>query len=194
MSPAVARPRRTSEKCDMPMSKKILFAIALVLTLAMRPCLVAAQDQLAKPKALLTLSFIRYLGWSDEARKGDFVIGVVRDRELTSWLTSQSEGKKFGFQNVVVKSFKSVAEITDCQVIYVSKNVSFARNASTIIDKVGKDTLIITEEEGATRSGSMINFVIRDSRLKFELSKSNAQMSNIQFGQKLTDMTAAINL
>ncbi len=155
---------------------------------------VFAQDQLAKPKALLTLSFIRYLGWSDAARQGDFVIGVVRDRELASWLTSQSEGKKFGFQNVVVKNFKSVDEVVDCQVIYVSHNISFARNSSAIIDKVGKDTLIITEEEGATKSGAMINFVIRDSRLKFELSKSNAQMSNIQFGQKLTDMTAAINM
>lgn len=176
------------------MIKKILLAIALILTLSMRPTAASAQDQLAKPKSLLTLSFIRYLGWSDNARKGDFVIGVVRDRELSSWLSSQSEGKKFGFQNVVVKSFKSVAEITDCQVIYISKNVSFSRNAPTIIDKVGKDTLIITEEEGATKSGSMINFVIRDGRIRFELSKANAQSANIQFGQKLTDMTAAINM
>lgn len=176
------------------MIKKILLALALILTLFARPAAASAQDQLAKPKAILTLSFIRYLGWSDNARKGDFVIGVVRDRELTSWLSSQSEGKKFGFQNVVVKSFKSVAEIEDCQVVYVSKNVSYARNASTIIDKVGKDTLIITEEEGATKHGSMINFVVRDNRLRFELSKANAQVGNIQFSQRLTDMTAAINL
>ncbi|MCQ7926280.1 YfiR family protein [Salmonella enterica] len=176
------------------MTKKILLAIALILTLALRPAPAQAQDQLAKPKAILTLSFIRYLGWSDAARKGDFVIGVVRDKEISTWLTSQSEGKKFGFQNVVVKRFKSIDEITDCQVVYISKNISFSRNASAIIDKVGKDTLIITEEEGATKNGSMINFVIRDSRLRFELSKANAQMGNIQFSQRLTDMTAAINM
>lgn len=176
------------------MIKKVLLALALVLTLIMPSQRAMAQDQLAKPKALLTLSFIRYLGWSDAARKGDFVIGVLRDREMASWLSSQSEGKKFGFQNVVVKTFRSVAEVTDCQVLYVSKNISFSRNAATLLDKVGKDTLIMTEEEGATQSGSMINFVVRDNRLRFELSKKNAQMANIQFGQKLTDMTAAINL
>ena len=130
----------------------------------------------------------------DAARKGDFVIGVVRDRELATWLTSQSQGKKFGFQDVVVKNFKSVEEIVDCQVIYISDNINFERNAAKIIDKVGKDTLIMTEEEGATKHGSMINFVVRDNTLRFELSKSNAQMANIQFGQKLTDMSAAINL
>lgn len=169
--------------------------IALLLTLlALTPQYASAQDQLARPKALLTLSFIRYLGWGDAARKGDFVIGVVRDRELATWLTSQSQGKKFGFQDVVVKNFKSVEEIVDCQVIYISDNINFERNAAKIIDKVGKDTLIMTEEEGATKHGSMINFVVRNNTLRFELSKSNAQMANIQFGQKLTDMSAAINL
>ena len=63
------------------------------------------------------------------------------------------KGKKFGFQDVVVKQFKSVEEITDCQVIYVSKNISFARNAAKILDKVGKNTLVMTEEEGATNNG-----------------------------------------
>ena len=176
------------------MIRRILTVLALALTLTAPSLNASAQDQLAKPKALLTLSFIRYLGWDDAARQGDFVIGVVRDRELSQWLTNQSQGKKFGFQDVVVKQFKSVEEITDCQVIYVSKNISFARNAAKILDKVGKNTLVMTEEEGATNNGSMINFVVRDSRLRFELSKANAQMGNIQFGQKLTDMTAAINL
>lgn len=174
--------------------KNVTLILALTLALLLPSHSAVAQDQLAKPKALLTLSFIRYLGWSDAARQGDFVIGVVRNRELASWLTSQSQGKKFGFQNVVVKSFKSVDEVTDCQVLYVSSAISFSRNADTLLGKVGKDTLIMTEEEGATESGSMINFVVRDNRLRFELCKRNAQVGNIQFGQKLTDMTAAINI
>ena len=166
-----------------------------VLLLLMLSCIAyTAQAQLAKSKAMLTLSFIRYLGWSDAARQGDFVIGVLRDKELASWLTSQSQGKKFGFQDVVIKNFKSVAEVEDCQVLYVSSNVSFSRNANTLLDKVGKDTLIITEEEGATTGGSMINFVIREDKLRFELHKRNAAISNIQFSQKLENMTAAINL
>ncbi len=171
---------------------KVILSILLVLTCFAHRA--EAQDQLTKPKALLTLSFIRYLGWSESARQGDFVIGVIRDRDLANMLTNQSAGKKFGFQDVVVKNFKSVAEVEDCQVIYVSHNVNFGKNAPALLDKVGKDTLIITEEEGAVKNGSMINFVIRESKLRFELSKQNAAVSNIQFSQKLTDMTAAINL
>ncbi len=168
--------------------KKLIF----VLLLALLPTVVPAQ--VAKAKAMLTLSFIRYCGWSDAARQGDFVIGVLRDKEMVNWLSSQSAGKKFGFQDVVIKEFKSIEELVDCQVIYVSANFNFNKGADQIISKVGKDTLIITEAEGATTKGSMINFVVREEKLKFELSKKNAAISGIQFSTKLENMTAAINL
>lgn len=171
--------------------KKIIFIMALMFM----PLVVhTASAQVSKAKAMLTLSFIRYVGWGENARKGDFVIGVVRDKELVGHLKAQSAGKKFGFQEVVIKEFKSWEEATDCQVIYVSKNWNFNRNADAVITKVGKDTLIITEMEGATEHGSMINFVVRDEKLKFELSKKNASYAGIQFSAKLEGMTAAINM
>ncbi len=171
--------------------KKIIFIMALMFM----PLVVhTARAQVSKAKAMLTLSFIRYVGWGENARKGDFVIGVVRDKELVGHLKTQSAGKKFGFQEVVIKEFKSWEEATDCQVIYVSKNWNFNKNADAVITKVGKDTLIITEMEGATEHGSMINFVVRDEKLKFELSKKNASYAGIQFSAKLEGMTAAINM
>lgn len=169
--------------------KRLLLIIAIVAL----PLLSIAQTP-AKAKAMLTLSFIRYIGWNEEARKGDFVIGVVKDKELAGLLTTQSAGKKFGFQDVVIKEYKSLEEIEDCQVLYVSKNFNYTKNSNQIIEKVGKNTLIITEIEGATAKGSMINFVVRDEKLKFELHKKNASYAGIQFSAKLIDMSAAINL
>ena len=156
------------------------------------PLLSVAQP--AKAKAMLTLSFIRYIGWSDEAKKGDFVVGVVKDKEIAKNFVEQSAGKKFGYQDVVIKEFKSLEEIEDCQVLYVSKNLNFNKNADQIVEKVGKDTLIVTESEGATNKGSMINFVIRDDKLQFELCKKNASYAGVQFSAKLETMSAAINL
>lgn len=163
-------------------------AILLMLPLAMRG------QQVARAKAMLTLNFIRYIGWGEEARQGDFVIGVIRDKDVASQLRSQSEGKKFGFQDVVIKEFKSVEELEDCQVVFVSSSLSFSRNAAAIMGKVGKDTLIITEQEGATGNGSMINFVVRDDKLKFELSEKNASYGGIQISSKIKTMSAAILL
>ncbi len=143
---------------------------------------------------MLTLSFIRYIGWNDEAKEGDFVIGVVKSKEMVNWLKAQSDGKKFGFQDVVIREFKSIEEVEKCQVIYVSSNYNFNKGADDIFNKVGKNTLVITEAEGSCSKGSMINFVVQDEKLKFELHKRNAQLNGIQVGQKLETMTAAILL
>lgn len=152
------------------------------------------EAQVAKFKAMFTLNFIRYIGWPDQAKEGDFVIGVIRDKEIADWLRSQSAGKKFGFQDVVVKEFRSAEEVTDCQVIYVAANANYARNSSAIQNKAKNGTLIITEAENATNSGSMINFVVREDKLKFELHKANASKNGIQFSNKLETMSNAINL
>lgn len=168
--------------------------VALIAILCVSMIAQAQSAQVTKAKALLTLNFIRYIGWTDEARQGDFVIGVLKDKDMANQLRTQSAGKKFGFQDVVVKEYKNVEELEDCQVVYCSSSISFSRSSQAIMNKVGKGTLLISEQEGATNSGSMINFVIRDDKLKFELSKKNASYAGIQFSTKLEQMTAAINL
>lgn len=148
---------------------------------------------IAKYKAMFTLNFVRYVGWPEAAKQGDFVIGVVRDGAITEQLQTQTVGKKFGYQNVVVKEFNKVEDITDCQVLYFSNSYNYAKNASVVKQKLGgKNSLIITEREGAIKSGSMINFVVRDSKLKFELSNLNAQSFGIKLSSSLASLSNAI--
>jgi hypothetical protein len=152
------------------------------------------EGQVAKYKAVFTLNFIRYIGWSDAAREGDFVIGVVRDRDIARRMEDQSGGKKFGFQDVVVKEFSSVDEITNCQVLFVSSSFNYSRYAAEIKQKLGGNSLIVTESEGATKDGAMINFVIRNEVLKFEIHKGNASSNGLQISSRLENMSSAIVL
>lgn len=169
--------------------KKFYLMLALLLILP-----VVSEGQVAKYKAVFTMNFIRYIGWPDAAREGDFVIGVVRDRSLARRIESQSSGKKFGFQELVVKEFDSIDEIEGCQVVYVSSSVNFSRNATAIRQKAGSNSLIVTESEGATDHGSIINFVIRDEVLKFEIHKGNASSNGLQISSRLENMSSAIVL
>jgi len=169
--------------------KKLL----LILGILVLPFI--TRSQVVKYKALFTINFIRYIGWDEEAKKGDFVIGVVKNKEFYDMLKSMSKGKKFGFQDVVIKEFKSPAEVTYCQVLYIPDNINFSKHASTILNNLGnKNSLIVTEKEGATKHGSMINFVIRNDKLKFEISKENAQKWGLQISTKLETMASAISL
>lgn len=148
--------------------------------------------QVEKYKSVFTLNFIRYIGWPEAATKGDFVIGVLKEDKIAEWLVSQSGGKKFGYQDVVIKSFKSVEEVSNCQVLYVASSINFSRHAQDLLSKIGNHALVITESEGATKHGSVINFVVRDETLKFEIDDANAQKLGLSISSKLTSMTAAI--
>jgi hypothetical protein len=142
---------------------------------------------------MFTLNFIRYIGWPEASKQGDFVIGVVKDNIIAENLKTQTAGKKFGYQTIVIKEFKSVEEITDCQLLYFSNSVNFSRNAELVMEKLkGKNSLVITETEGAIKNGSMINFVVRDDKLKFEISNENAEAFGIKFSSSLTSLSNAI--
>ncbi len=171
--------------------KKIL----LLVVFAMVAGWCVGQDaQLNKYKSLFTLNFVRYIGWPESQKQGDFVIGVLKNKELAAQLKMQTSGKKVGYQNIVVKEFKNVEEIVDCQIIYVSQYLNYKKHASAINSKIaGVGTLVITESEEATNSGSMINFVVRDEKLKFEVSESNATDSGLLFSNSLAALSNAIS-
>jgi len=159
------------------------------------PLTMYGQGEVSKYKSIFTLSFIRYIGWPEEVKQGDFVIGVLKDKEVANWLKNLSKGKKFGYQNVVIKEFKNTDEVSNCQVLYVSDAVNMSKHGSAIVDKVGgKNTLIITEKDGATKYGAMINFVIKENKLKFEIKKDNASRFGLPISSKLSAMNSAITL
>lgn len=170
--------------------RKIYFMMLLVMLPLLK---LTAQE--AKYKAVFTLNFIRYIGWPDTSLQGDFVIGVVRNSEVASWLKDQSNGKKFGFQDIVVKEFRNIEDVSDCQVIFVSSSTNIRSGADLLLDKARqKNSLIISESEGATNHGAAINFVVRDGQLKFELHKGNASRVKLQLSSRLEGMAAAIVL
>lgn len=167
--------------------KKIFLLLLFILVIPK-----ISYGQVEKYKAVFTLNFIRYIGWTDEAKQGDFVIGVLKNHKVAEWLSTQSGGKKFGYQKVVVKEFNSVNEVEDCQVLYVSSSINFAKYSDALFRILGKSSFVITEAEGATKHGSVINFVIRNNNLKFEIAEANIKSTGLSISSKLSNMAAAI--
>jgi len=149
--------------------------------------------EVTKYKSLFTLNFIRYIGWPEEAKQGDFVIGVLKNSEMAEQLKSNTVGKNFGYQKIIIKEFKSIEDVTDCQILFVSEYINFTKHSEILSQKLNKNnSLIITEDKGAISNGSMINFVIIDNKLKFEVSAENAEKYGLKFSNNLLAMKNAI--
>lgn len=125
----------------------------------------------AKFKSMYILNFTKYTEWPADYKQGDFIIGVVGDDDLAENLETIAKTKKINSQNLVVKRFKSPAEVTKCHLIYVAGSSVAA--VEPYISKVKNyNCLIVTEGKGLIESVSAINFVVVGTQLKYEMNRS----------------------
>ena len=159
--------------------------VVLVLALLSLGGIVSAQSP-ARYQALFVYNFTRYIEWPSFGSQ-EFVIGIVGKSSVYSELQNIVEGKRIGSKTIVIKKFNSAEEISSCQILFVSSEVSssLVSFASTL---QSKNTLIITERPGLINKGAGINFVLEEGKQKFELSRTAINKTGLKVNSQLVDM------
>lgn len=173
----------------------MIFRTVLILCLALTLSTSFSIAQNEQLKAFYTFNIIRYVGWPEGMKKGNFIISVVNDKEVAQHLRAQTAGRKFGFQEIEVREYSRIEDAEHCQVLYLGSGVNTKSISSVLLDKfIASGTLVITDSNGAAPYGSSVNFVTRDNSLFFELHSKNANRAGLQFSSRLAAMSTAINL
>lgn len=172
--------------------KRILLILLMAFpSLAMDMSAGDPKDTHKKIKALFVYQFATLMDWPKEFKQGDFVIGVFGESAVYSELEKSFSNKSVGSQAIKIRSFMNMGEITPCHILVVAPDMS---------DKVGelvkkfksKSTLIVSEKEGKLKDGAIINFVIKDNKQSYELSKTNAAKHKLVVGSKLENLAARV--
>lgn len=154
-----------------------------------------AKAQDARPMhevySMMVFNFVKYVQWPTNEGNKEFVIGVIGNDNIYNTLSSWYSGKPKGNMTYVIKKFKSAAEMTDCQVVFIDRSKSTEFDA--VNEKVkGKGTLVVTDRNGLGAKGSCINFKTVDEKLKFELNQSAIAASNLKVSSTLSSMAILI--
>lgn len=137
-----------------------------------------------KLKGIYVYQFAKNVDWPKEFKTGNFVIGVLGDKEMFDQLNASYANKTIGSQAIKVIYFESMSEVSKCHILYVGSNLS--SKVSDLYSKMSKyKTLIVTDGNNLLSTGSVINFVIKESKIAFEISKKNADKLNLVIGQTL---------
>lgn len=150
-------------------------------------CLYAnAQSQTsnAKMQSVFIYNFTKLVSWPASYQSGNFIIGVLGNSPIVTELENMASTKKAGSQTIVVEKYTSVDAIKKCHILVIPESQS-SKIASAIGKTNGNNTLIVTDTEGGTKKGAAINFVVVDSKQKFELSESNATNKGLKIGAEL---------
>ena len=135
-------------------------------------------------------SFIRYIQWPEDDSP-EFVIGVLGDSPILPHLQKMAEVKKAGDRKIVIKLFNNTGDITPCAMLFKAKE------SEVLLEEImpllnGGHTMLITEEDGLATEGSNINFVLKDSKLVFELNSQAMEKSNLKVSTELTRLAVVI--
>lgn len=138
-------------------------------------------------KAVYVYKFAQYVDWPKEFKTGDFIIGVLGDEKLYNEMQTTYSNKMIGNQTIKIKKYDAVANVEQCHILFISEKNS--DKVSELAKKFkSKSTLIVSEKEGKMKDGAIINFVMRDTKLKYEVSKTNATKHKLTVGQSLTSI------
>lgn len=164
--------------------------IAMMLLLFSGLVNLSAQNE--KFKALFVYNFIKNVEWPPASKQGDLVIGVLGSNPISKELETITSTQKAGNQNMKVKVFASVDEVSNCHLIYVSPNKTAL--IPQLITKIhGSSTLIISDGRGAIQQGSGINFILDGDKLKFEIKKQNIEQRGLKVSASLLNLGIEVN-
>jgi hypothetical protein len=165
------------------MKKSILFfTTLLILGLGVR-----AADNLSGLQAMYIYNFLRHINWPVNSIGDDFVIGVYSSGDMYTQLSTYTKDRKIGNKNIVVMKIENVADAAKCQLLFVpsSKSSKIAEIKNTI---GSKSCLIVSEKSGTFNSGSGIEFVFDQDKLKFKISETNLKEQKLEVSKALLDM------
>jgi hypothetical protein len=148
----------------------------------------SAWGQNEKFKALFIYNFTKYIEWP--AQNGSFVITVFGETPMSIELHLIAQVKKVGSQSIEVRKAATINDIGESQIIYVpsSKNKSLADVSRRF---AGKAVLIVTDES-IDKGHVCINFVVRDGKQSFEISKANIESHRLRINSGLMALGIAL--
>ncbi len=146
------------------------------------PLTALGQDGSYRYHAVFIYNFTRHIEWP--AQSGPFVIGVLGRTPVQAELEKLSSNRQVKGRTIEVRHFKSAADVTACQILYVPPHES-THLAALRAKARQQNTLLITEKPGLALAGSSINFVQEDQRWKFELHEGHVNEAGLRVSSEL---------
>lgn len=170
---------------------RIVSVVCLALWLSNWGSAEAASDPLAeRVKAAFLYRFTEFVTWPETVSAAPFVIGVVGDDAMVQELTQIVTGRLVRGRPAELRRLNAGDSLDGCELIFVGD--SERRRLAQIIGAAPRGALIVTESGGALGLGSMINFVIVDGRVRFEIAVSTAERHGVRLSSRLLSVALAV--
>ncbi|HTV41743.1 MAG TPA: YfiR family protein [Candidatus Sulfotelmatobacter sp.] len=137
-------------------------------------------------KAAFLYNFGKFVEWPTNAfaaENAPLLIGVYGDNPFGNDLAEVVRNKIINGHPVITRKV-SFSELKCCQILFISR--SEQKNIKQILAALdGAGVLTVTEDMDPTQPGVMINFIVEDDRIRFEIDNSAAEKVGLKISSKL---------
>jgi hypothetical protein len=146
-------------------------------------------------KAAFLYKFAGYVDWPAPAfRAGTdpLVIGVIGDDALAEELERLVQGRRSAGRLVQVRRIESLGDPGNVHLLFLGR--SQAQRIDEAVQAIrSRPVLLVSEAPGALRQGSMINFVIEDGRVRFEVDLDATEKNGLGLSSRLLTVARTVN-
>jgi hypothetical protein len=138
-------------------------------------------------KAAFLYQFASYVEWPALAfaqPDTPVTIGVMGAEQLAAELKQLSAGRTVGGRKVEVRQVRPGETLAGINILFIGSTEN-ARLAQVVQTAKSRAMLVVTEADGALYQGSMINFVIVDRRVRFEVALDSVERSGLKLSSRL---------
>lgn len=171
-------------------TRRLSVALWLLLVAEFAASALSASPQQAKPeeyqvKAVYLYNFGKFVDWPPAAAQGDsFAICVLGRDPFGPMLDTTLAGESIGDKKLVARRIATVQEASACRILFVS--VSEAGRLKQILAGVEKSgVLTVSDAPDFMASGGMIQFVLSDNKVRFEVNLGAAEKAGLKFSSQL---------
>lgn len=139
----------------------------------------------ASVEAVYLYRFAGYVEWPPEALAHPrFTIAVLGDDEVAAALSRAVKDRSIGKLPATVRHARSVRDLGDAQIVYIGE--AYRGDLHELIAGLGsRPVLVVTDEVDALGAGSMVNFVIAEGKVRFEVSLPSATRAGLKISSQL---------
>lgn len=177
--------------------KSVRWASLLGIMLFLFGCVsVPAQTSMSeyKVKALFLLNFVKYVDWPVTARPeaaNPIIIGILGQDHFSDSLTQAVEGKNFNGREIIIKHLSADDDPRGCSILFISASENSRLNE--ILSKTSAlPILTVGENASFLEKGGIINFTLKDEKIRLEINLNVAQKVKLQISSKLLSVADAV--
>ena len=150
------------------------------------------KDTVAVIQASYLYNIAKLVEWEDpKYREGNFIIGILSGSNVYQELVKKYQSKSIGNQPIEIRKLLQPEDADRCNILFVGRDN--LQHVIKVYEKMkGTGTLVVTEYTDALEDGSVINFVVANNTLGYELSLENARGHGLKVGSTLKQMAERI--